>query len=67
MGTINFDFLALSLLNILIIWAWLALAAFALLALRKRGLSRSATVIWALVILLLPVVGAVSFFIVKPE
>jgi hypothetical protein len=63
----NFGFLAVSLVNILIIVAWLILAVYALLQLRKLDLPPVAKAVWALLIVAVPVLGAVAFLIVKPE
>ena len=45
----------------------LVLAIVALLALRRRPLAETPRFLWALLILLAPILGPVVFFIVRPE
>ncbi len=47
--------------------SWLVLEIFALLSLRKQKLSTTAQALWALVILTVPLMGAISFFIIRPH
>lgn len=56
-----------SLATLLILAAWLALVLFTLLALRRRPLPAIAKAIWALIILGLPAIGAIGFWIVQPN
>ena len=44
-----------------------ALSIVALFALRKRRLAGVATAIWALIILFIPILGALSLWIVNPQ
>jgi len=53
------------LLNITLLIAWILLAIWALWRLRKEEMSDTAQVIWTVVILLIPILGAVAFFIVR--
>ena len=55
------------LLNIGLIVLWLALVLVALLQIRNRALSASSQIIWTLIVLLLPVLGALAFLIVSPK
>jgi hypothetical protein len=52
--------------NLLLIVGWPLLASLALVQLRRRELPETARVIWAVLILLLPIVGALAFWIVRP-
>jgi len=49
-----------------ILLAWCALAVVALVHLRHRRLDETVRILWVIVILLLPVVGALAFFVVDP-
>jgi hypothetical protein len=62
---INWSYLFVMFTNILLIGGWLILSALALFQLRHRELSETARAVWAL-ILLIPIVGALAFWIIKP-
>ena len=64
---LNLGFLASSIVSLVIFLGWLVLAVLALLALRNRKLPTASTAIWALIIIGVPVLGAVAFLIVKPS
>jgi hypothetical protein len=49
-----------------ILLAWIAAAVTALVQLRSRSLDDTARVIWAVFIVLMPIGGAVAFWIVQP-
>ncbi len=51
----------------LLIITWLILAWVALRQLRKRPLADNAKAIWAALIICVPLLGAVAFFIVQPS
>jgi hypothetical protein len=51
---------------LLLVGGWLILAILALLQLRRQALPEVARAIWAAVILLVPIAGAVAFWIVRP-
>ena len=57
---------ALQVANFLILVGWLVLAIVALTRLRRCRLDDTARVLWVIVILLIPLLGAVAFFIVRP-
>lgn len=63
----NVRFLVFQMLNCLVLLAWLGLSIAALLGLRKKGMSETARVLWTMVILAIPIMGAVSFWIVNPK
>jgi hypothetical protein len=64
---IRSGFLFLQILNCLIPLLWLGLSVAALLGLKKRSLGETATVLWAILICILPILGAVAFWIVSPK
>ncbi|MFO7586253.1 MAG: hypothetical protein R6W69_16105 [Anaerolineales bacterium] len=64
---INFGFLLWQTLNCLIPIIWLGLSITALLMLKNRSLGETATVLWAILICILPILGAVAFWIVSPK
>jgi hypothetical protein len=57
---------ALQIVNLLILAGWLVLTIVALTRLRRCQLDETALVLWVIVILLIPLLGAVAFFIVRP-
>ena len=63
----NVRFLIFQSLNCLVLLAWLGLSIAALLGLRKKSMSETARVLWTMVILAIPIRGAVSFWIVNPK
>lgn len=65
MDEINISLLIAQILNMALLVAWITLALWALFRLRREELQDIAQVIWAAIILLVPVFGAVAFFIVR--
>lgn len=63
---IHAGFFFVQALNCLILLLWLGLSVAALVGLRKRPMGETARVLWALIILVVPVMGAVTFWIVRP-
>jgi hypothetical protein len=63
---IDWGYLFVMLFNILLVGGWLILAAFALFRLRHLELTEMARAIWAALILLVPIGGALAFWIVQP-
>ncbi len=61
----NTIFLIVQILNIVLLIAWISLALWALFRLRREEMQDVAQVIWVAIILLVPVFGAVAFFIVR--
>ena len=53
--------------NLLILIAWPVLSIIGLVSLRKRRLPPTATAIWALVIIVIPLLGAIGYWIVQPK
>jgi len=60
---INWGFL---LNQILIFGSWLFFSLIALFALRRKHLTGTNQVLWAFIIVAIPILGALAFFIVKP-
>ncbi len=54
------------LFNLMILLAWPVLSIVALLRLRRRTLEQTPQVLWALLVLVVPLLGALAFFIVQP-
>ena len=54
-------------LNIGLIVLWLALVFIALFQIRSRALSGSTQISWTLIVLLIPILGALAFLIVSPK
>ena len=63
----NYFFTAFQLLNFLILFTWLVLVILALVKIRQRGLSANMQIAWVLIVLLIPILGALAFLIVSPE
>ena len=53
--------------NILIVGGWLLSSIIALLALRRSHLTGTNQAIWALLIVAIPIFGALAFFLVRPS
>ncbi len=47
--------------------AWIVCSVVALVGLRRYKLSDTARVLWALLIVAVPILGAVSFWVVRPQ
>ena len=58
---------ALQIVNLLILAGWLVLTIVALTRLRRCQLDDTALVLWVIVILLIPLLGALAFFIVRSD
>lgn len=68
----NFDgirwvFWLVQALQCLVLLAWIVCALVALLGLRKQKISDAARALWALLIVVVPILGAVAFWIIKPQ
>lgn len=61
-------FLFVQLFNLVLLAAWLTLTLTALFNLRKRTrLHAAARALWAILIVCVPILGAVAYWIVRPE
>ena len=66
---IGFDRLtitAIQVVNFLILMGWIVLAIVALMRLRRCQLDQIARVLWVIVVVAIPIMGALAFFIVNP-
>lgn len=54
-------------LQCLLVVIWLACAVIALLGLRRQKISDTARALWALLIVVVPILGAVAYWIVRPQ
>jgi hypothetical protein len=54
------------LFNLLLLAAWITLAVLALLQLRRLNLNEIARAIWAALVVVVPLLGAIAFWIVRP-
>ena len=52
--------------NVGLLLGWLVLTVLALLGLRGRGLSGTPLALWVLLILAVPILGPLAFWIVRP-
>lgn len=66
MDNVNTLLLGVQLFNILLLGIWILLSLLALRQLRGRALTETLRLGWAALIVLVPVVGAVAFFLVQP-
>ncbi|MFZ4658816.1 MAG: hypothetical protein ACOYNY_17510 [Caldilineaceae bacterium] len=64
---IEFGLLLSQLINLLFLAVWPFGALFALLALRRRRLPAIATALWVALLILLPVLGVIAFWLVNPH
>lgn len=64
---INFGFLLVQLFNLVLLLGWPLLSLLALLALRGRGLTGTTLAIWVLIIVAVPFLGALAFWVVRPS
>ncbi len=59
--------LVLQTINFLVLIAIVVLPISGLISLRKRNMSARSKGLWALIIILFPIVGPISYFIVRPN
>ncbi|MGC8855868.1 MAG: PLDc N-terminal domain-containing protein [Anaerolineae bacterium] len=59
-------FLFVQIINLLILFGWLIAALHALFRLRGMRMPATARALWTLIILLIPFIGAIAFFLVCP-
>ncbi len=63
---INFTFLFVQLLNFSLLLGWPILSIVAILSLRKEKLSQTVQALWVLIILAIPFLGAIAYWLVRP-
>jgi hypothetical protein len=54
------------LINVLIVGSWPIFSIIALLALRRSHITGTSQALWALLVVAIPILGALAFFLVKP-
>jgi hypothetical protein len=60
-------FLLVTTLNLALLIGWPALSLITLFVLRTRPLSPTTKAVWVLIVVAVPILGAVSFFIIQPR
>jgi uncharacterized membrane protein len=63
---VNLGYLLVTLFNLLLLIVWPVAAVLTLFGLRRRDLPDTALAIWAAVIVIIPILGALAFWIVQP-
>ena len=66
MNRVEWSFRVLQIVNLLILAGWAASVVAALMHLRRGQMDEVARVLWALMVVLVPVVGALALLIVRP-
>jgi hypothetical protein len=54
------------LVNVLIVGSWPIFSIIALLVLRRSHITGTSQALWALLVVAIPILGALAFFLVKP-
>jgi hypothetical protein len=54
------------LFNLVLLSGWIVLAVLALVQLRRQNLTETARAIWAALVVAVPILGPIAFWIVKP-
>lgn len=67
MSVLGIGNLLVQIFNVLLVLAWIGLAIYSLIQLRRQSLSASAKALWTMVIVVIPLVGAIAFLIVQPR
>jgi hypothetical protein len=62
----NLGVLLVQILNLILVLGWIFLVVFALVRLKQRPLSSTTTAVWVLIILLIPLIGAIVYLVFKP-
>jgi hypothetical protein len=60
-------FLLVTTPNLALLIGWPALSLISMFALRTRPLSPTTKAVWVLIVVAVPILGAVSFFIIQPR
>jgi hypothetical protein len=56
----------ITILNLMLIVGWIVLSVLALVQLRRASLPETARALWAGMIVVIPLAGAIAFWIVRP-
>ena len=57
---------AIQLVNLLLLVSWLVLSMAALIGLRRRRLEPGIQILWTILVILVPILGPLAFFVVAP-
>jgi len=63
---LNAGYLLVQLIGLAILIAWIVLLVMCLVRLRTTTLSSTSKALWVLILVAIPILGAVAFLIVKP-
>ncbi|MEJ2757376.1 MAG: PLDc N-terminal domain-containing protein, partial [Anaerolineales bacterium] len=63
---INIGFLIVQTINILLLLGWIGLAIYAFVRMRRQSLTEELRLLWSVVIIVFPIVGALAFLMRKP-
>ncbi len=66
MSQVNWTLAAIQGMNLLALGAWIVLIAAAFVRLRRCRMDQTARALWTLIVALIPIVGALAFFVVEP-
>lgn len=68
MFAVNMRFLVVQIISLALLVGWPVLSILALVGLRKRTrLHATARALWALMIVSVPILGAIAYWIVRPD
>jgi len=57
----------LQIINIVLLVSWIVLSVISLVKIKNRTLSSTAKAIWVLIVICVPILGAIALFIVNPS
>jgi threonine/homoserine/homoserine lactone efflux protein len=60
------EWLFIFLFNFIVLLGWPVVSLITLIAMRRRGLSSLPQALWVLIILAIPFLGAIAYWIIKP-
>lgn len=63
----DITYLLVTTLNLALLIGWPALSLISLFVLRTRPLSPTTKAVWVLIVAAVPILGALSFFIIQPR
>lgn len=64
---INWGYLLVTIFNLILLLGWPLFAILTLLQLRRREMPEVARAIWVALIIIVPYLGALAYWLVKPE
>jgi flagellar biosynthesis protein FliQ len=57
----------LQIINIVLLVSWIVLSVISLFKIKNKTLSSTAKAIWVLIVICVPILGAIALFIVNPS